>query len=95
VTSVQVIDRLVWIAFIGDVSFLSIYMGLPPRNWWRYQMGWHLVLFSTSLAIVLGTTALRRQIGPIPLWATCVELGLVGAVTWWRAIWALTMKLKR
>ena len=91
----HILDWLIWTSFAGDVVFLFAYTLIPPRDWYRHQMGWHLVAFSFALACVLGTTALRRVIGPIPLWGTYLELGGVGAVIWWRTIWAIALKFSR
>lgn len=88
-------DIIVWAAFLADVAFLVIYLGLPPYfKWWRYQMGWHLVMMSLSLGIVLGTSVARHWFGPVPFWVAAVEVSFVACVTWWRAIYALFMKFK-
>lgn len=93
-TKVEFLRLLLWLAFIGDVAFLVGNAVLPPRDWYRHQMGWHLMSWALAFGIITGTTVLRSVIGPIPFWASALELAAVAGVIWWRTVWALYLKIK-
>lgn len=84
---------LVWVMFISDVVFVIGYAVIPPRNWYRHRMGWHIVSWSMAFGLLTGTSAIVQafhlKLSPL---IGLIEVALIAGVIVWRTVWMLLLK---
>ena len=77
-------DVLVWVAFIGALLFPAAFALFS--EWWKNEMGWHLMTFSFVAFASLSNSVARLEFGAYPGYRQ-VSFGLLVltiVVIWWR-----------
>jgi hypothetical protein len=85
------IDVVVWVAVLGLVVFLFIYIRTEP---WQTPMGRHILVFMASLVGAFGYALVSPYLDMLPrLVGWAVSLSVVSIAIWWRT--AMIMNYRR
>ena len=78
-------NTLVWLAAFPAVASVVMFSRV---RWWRSQWGRHVMVYMSSVALVLLLAALRQVIGDslVFYWLRTAAFGLVTVALWWRLV---------
>ncbi|MCK9597822.1 MAG: hypothetical protein M0R06_02205 [Sphaerochaeta sp.] len=71
---------------LGGLTFIIGYARKARGRWYRYQIGWHLMVMTVSITAALGSHLWQSIDGIISerIWFGIVAL--IGVALWWRVV---------